>query len=72
MEPKFTAIIEDKDLTKLQLNQLIGSLITHEMINLNEEEKKKKKKDLALKAYPDGDGEEFNDEGLAFLSKSLK
>lgn len=51
MEPKFTAIIEDEDLTKLQLNELIGSLITHEMINMNEVEKKRKRKILLSSLY---------------------
>lgn len=37
-EPKVMAILEAKDLTTLDLDQLIGSLITHEMINSNDEE----------------------------------
>lgn len=40
--------MEDKDLTELELGQLIDSLIANEMISSNNE--KKKKKDLALKA----------------------
>lgn len=59
-EPKVTAIIED--LSKLAVNQLIGFLVTHEMINSNEDEKKKKKKGLALNAHPDGDDDNFNNE----------
>lgn len=41
------------------------------MINLNKQ-KKKKKKDLILKAYLDGDDEDFNYEDLAFLTKKFK
>lgn len=59
-EPKVTAIIED--LSKLAVNQLIGFLVTHEMINSNEDEKKKKKKGLALNAHPDGDDDNFDNE----------
>lgn len=63
LEPKVTVIFQAKDHNKLELNQVIGSLSNHEMINSNEDDKKKKKKkDLVLKAYPDGDDEDFNDE----------
>lgn len=40
------AMLEEDDLTTLELEQLIGSLITHEMINPNEDKAKKKKKKI--------------------------
>lgn len=46
-----TAILGEKDLGKLELNRLIGSLTTQEMLNSNEDEKKKKRNDL-LRIYP--------------------
>lgn len=39
---RFTVILEAKDLTKFEVNQLSGSLITHEMINSNNDDQKKK------------------------------
>ena len=46
-----TAIQEVKDLNKLTLEELIGSLMTHEL-NMNREKKEevKKNKSIALKA----------------------
>lgn len=64
---KVTAILEVKDLNKLDLDQLIRSLTTYEIINSNENDKMKKKKGPVLKTYPDGDHEYYNDEDLAFL-----
>ena len=49
---KVTAIQEAKDLTKLPMKELLGSLMTYE-INLTkkqQEDKGKKKKSIALKA----------------------
>lgn len=62
---------ETKDLTKLGLYQLIGSLITQKMINYNDDEKKKKK-DLALQAFPGNDDVDINDEQLELLSRKFK
>lgn len=43
LEPKVTIILGAKGLSKLKHNQLIGSLITHEMIDSNDDDDKKKK-----------------------------
>lgn len=67
LEPKVTAILMAKDLNKLEIDQFIGSLITHEMINSNDD--KNKKKDLALKAFPDD--KKINDEDISLLSENL-
>ncbi|GAV91866.1 UBN2 domain-containing protein, partial [Cephalotus follicularis] len=49
--PKVTAIDEAKDLTTLPLEQLLGSLMTHETTMKNHErEEAKKKKTVALRA----------------------
>lgn len=47
-EPKVTLILGAKDLIKLELDHLIGSLIAQEIINSNVDDKKKK--GMALKA----------------------
>lgn len=59
-----------EDLIKLDLDQLIVSLITHEMINSNKY--KKTKKYLALKAYPNADDEDFSEEDWSLISKKFK
>ncbi|GAV87579.1 LOW QUALITY PROTEIN: UBN2 domain-containing protein, partial [Cephalotus follicularis] len=54
--PKVTAIEEAKDLTTLPLEQLLGSMMTHETIVKNHEYvETKKKKTIALTADEDGD-----------------
>lgn len=61
MGPKITAILEANDPTQLELNQLMGSLITHEIFNSNDEIKTKK--DLALKPSPPAnDDDDINNE----------
>lgn len=65
-----TAILE-QDLTKLKLEQLIGYLITHEMITSGND--KKKKIDLALKvSNANEDHEDDEDEEIAFLSRKFR
>ncbi|XP_022143648.1 uncharacterized protein LOC111013509 [Momordica charantia] len=76
-EPKVTAIQEAKDLSKLPLEELIGSLMTHEIVMKgNMEEDVKKKKSLALKSTSfqraSESEEELNEEELAYLSKKFK
>lgn len=64
-----TAILEAQGLTVLKLEQLIGYLIIHEIIN-SIDEKKKKKKDLVLKASIDendgDDDDEFEEVDLLY------
>ena len=56
-EIKVTAIQEAKDLTKLPLEELIGSLMTHE-INLNNHQRvKENKKNIDFKASKNDDDE---------------
>lgn len=43
-ESKVIALLKAEDFTKLEVDKLIGSLITYKMINSNEYEKRKKKK----------------------------
>lgn len=77
-EPKVTAIQEAKDLKTLSMDELIGSLMTHEIkIKKNmEDEKKKKEKSIALKAITlevDSEGENALDEDdVAYLSRKYK
>lgn len=67
---KVAAILKDKDLTKLELNQLICSVITNVMITSNDE--KKKKKDLRPKASPPTNADdEINNEEMAILSRKF-
>ncbi|KAG6662692.1 hypothetical protein CIPAW_03G261000 [Carya illinoinensis] len=64
-ESKVTAILEVRDLKKLEVNELIGSLITHEYTLKRGEEEGKPKKNLALKAVPhesESDEDEENDD----------
>ncbi|WKA00278.1 hypothetical protein VitviT2T_018651 [Vitis vinifera] len=61
---KVTTIQEAKDLTKLPMEELIGSLMTHE-INLAkklQEGEDKKKKSIALKATTKEEEEEVEEE----------
>ena len=56
-EAKVTAIQEAKDLTKLPLEELIGSLMTHQ-INLNNHQRvKENKKNIDFKASKNDDDE---------------
>lgn len=49
-EPKITAIIEAKeDLAKYNLDDILGSLMTHELTMNSEDDRSWKKKDIALK-----------------------
>ncbi|KAL5576060.1 hypothetical protein UlMin_017759 [Ulmus minor] len=71
-EAKVTAIQEAKDLSKLPLDELIGSLMTHEITmnqNLEDGVKSKKEKNVAFSSstsYDDGEKE------VALLAKRFK
>ncbi|GAV62778.1 zf-CCHC domain-containing protein/UBN2 domain-containing protein, partial [Cephalotus follicularis] len=78
--PKVTAIEEAKDLSTLPLEQLLGSLMTHEATMKNHENVEvKKKKSIALKASKeesesdeDGDVALITSQFKKFLKKSSK
>src|SRR5262249_48227639 len=74
--PKVTAIEEAKDLDTLKLDELMGSLMTHEMTRKNKEEPKKKK-ELALittssPSTSESDKTEGEDNEIALLSRQFK
>ena len=78
-ETKVIAITETKDLSKLSLDELMGSLLTHELImkEMNEEKDNKKKKGIAFKTIAtceeeDEENSEFDDEEIAFLKKRFQ
>ncbi|GAV91569.1 zf-CCHC domain-containing protein/UBN2 domain-containing protein, partial [Cephalotus follicularis] len=70
--PKVTAIEEAKDLSTIPLEQLLGSLMTHETIMKNHENVEvKKKKTIALKASKDeSDSDEEGD--MALITSQFK
>ncbi|GAV57120.1 Sec39 domain-containing protein/UBN2 domain-containing protein, partial [Cephalotus follicularis] len=78
--PKVTAIEEAKNLNVLPLEDLLGSLMTHELSmqkkdDDEEKEKKKKKKIVALKSSQTEDSEDDDDdddEELAFITRRFK
>ena len=74
--PIKTAIQEAKDLSSLPLEDLVGSLLTHEMsMREEEEDNAEKKKSIALKvlAYPiDEESEEEEEDELAMFDKFKK
>ena len=78
--PKVTAIIEAKqDLTKYSLDELMGSLMTHELtLNKEDEEQTPKKKGLALKCSSsrtetgDDSEAESSDEEMALFTRKFK
>ncbi|KAG6668099.1 hypothetical protein CIPAW_01G148100 [Carya illinoinensis] len=77
-ESKVTAILEARDLKKLEVNELIGSLITHEYTLKRGEEEGKPKKSLALKAVhheSESDEDEENDdkdEEVAMITRRIQ
>lgn len=77
-ESKVTAILEARDLKKLEVNELIGSLTTHEYTLKRGEEESKQKKSMALKAIPhesESDEDEENDntdEEIAMITRKFR
>ena len=61
-EAKVMAIREANDLTKLSLEELIGSLMTHEITMKNQELEEKPKKNLAFKTVYHVDSDDDDDE----------
>ncbi|GAV76622.1 UBN2 domain-containing protein, partial [Cephalotus follicularis] len=76
--PKVTAIEEAKNLNVLALEDLLGSLMTHELSMQkkdDDEKKEKKKKIVALKSSQTEDSEDDDnddDEELAFITRRFK
>ncbi|GAV58552.1 UBN2 domain-containing protein, partial [Cephalotus follicularis] len=70
-EPKVTAIDEAKDLSTLSLEDLLGSLITHELRMSDQARNEPKKKMIALKASKDEKSDEDKDE-MALLTKRIR
>ena len=77
-ELKVTAISEVKDLNNFVLEELIGSLMTHEL-NMNQgKEEVKKKKSIALKAAAmyeedsDSEVDSKDDEEMALITRMFK
>ncbi|GAV58542.1 UBN2 domain-containing protein, partial [Cephalotus follicularis] len=74
--PKVTAIQEAKDLNTLPLEELLGSLMTHEMTIKNheddEEQDKNKKKVIAFKSSTADSSEEDSDDEMALITRRFK
>ncbi|GAV57991.1 LOW QUALITY PROTEIN: UBN2 domain-containing protein, partial [Cephalotus follicularis] len=70
-EPKFTAIEEAKDLSTLPLEDILGSLMTHELRMSDQAKNEPKKKTIVLKASKDEESDEDKDE-MALLTKRIR
>ncbi|GAV68055.1 zf-CCHC domain-containing protein/DUF4219 domain-containing protein/UBN2 domain-containing protein [Cephalotus follicularis] len=74
--PKVTAIEEAKNLSILPLEDLLGSLTTHELTMQkrvdDEEKEKKKKKVVSLKSSEIDDSDDDDDEDLALFTRKFK
>ncbi|GAV75946.1 UBN2 domain-containing protein [Cephalotus follicularis] len=78
--PKVTAIEEAKNLNLLPLDDLLGSLMTHELTKQKREDdvekERKKKKVVALKSSTnedsDDDEDDDNDEDLSLFTRKFK
>ena len=77
-QSKVAAIREARDLSKLLLEELMGSLITHEIMmrdHEKDEEEDKKKKIIALKSSIQEEEEELRDselDDIALLTRKYK
>ncbi|XP_073103323.1 uncharacterized protein [Elaeis guineensis] len=78
-EAKVTAIQEAKDLNTLPLEELLGSLMTHELsMKQHQEDEVKKKRTIALKSIASPDEEtddtedEEQDEKMALITRRFK
>ncbi|GAV73883.1 LOW QUALITY PROTEIN: zf-CCHC domain-containing protein/UBN2 domain-containing protein, partial [Cephalotus follicularis] len=73
--PKVTAIEEAKDLKTFPLEDLLDSLMTHELSIIkkdNEEEKEKEKKIVALKSSANEEIEGDSDQEMALITRRFK
>ena len=70
-EAKVTAIQEAKDLTKLPLEELLGSLMTHEIQMLENEDESKKKMRIALKSSISEDDDD-DEEDIVLMTRKFK
>ncbi|XP_050222669.1 uncharacterized protein LOC126672758 [Mercurialis annua] len=71
-ESKTTAIIEAKNLKNYSFDELMGSLMTHEMVKYKGKEiaqERRKKADLALKIESESDDQISSDEEIALMTK---
>ena len=74
-QPKVTAIQEAKDLNTLELDELMGSLMTHEItMKSHDDHDKKKKKGKAFKSLikEEESSDEDDDEEFAMMAKRFK
>ncbi|GAV75758.1 UBN2 domain-containing protein, partial [Cephalotus follicularis] len=73
---KVTAIEEAKDLNTLPLEDLLGSLMTHELLILKrddeEETERKKKKVIALKSTTNEETDNKSDQELALITRKFR
>ncbi|GAV62605.1 UBN2 domain-containing protein, partial [Cephalotus follicularis] len=74
--PKVTTIEEAKDLNTLPLEDLLGSLVTHELSikkkDDDEEKEKRKKKVVVLKSFANEESEDDSDEELSLITRKFK
>ncbi|GAV62982.1 UBN2 domain-containing protein, partial [Cephalotus follicularis] len=70
-EPKVTVIEESKDLSTFSLEDLLGSLMTHELRMNDQARNEPKKKMITLKASKDEESDEDKDE-MALLTKRIR
>ena len=73
-QPKVTAIQETKDLNTLELDELMGSLMTHEITMRTHEDHDKKKKGFAFKSSikEEDSSNEDDDEKFAMMARRFK
>ena len=74
-QPKVTAIQEAKDLNTLELDELMGSLMTHEITMKSHDDHDKKKKGIAFKSSikeEETSDEDDDDEEFAMMAKRFK
>ena len=73
-DPKVTAITEAKDLDTLEFDNLLGSLMTHEiMMKRNDHKEPKKDKNVAFKVEnEEKDSEDSDDDEFALLARKFR